>query len=195
MSKLSNALRMMEILHSNGKTKIAELSNLLGVNERMVRNYRTELIQADIMIDSDRGPDGGYSLNRNSFLHIRNITKEELEALKFVITEQLSKDSMYAKTLEIALDKLRAARKIEMDEKRYMYFVHRSLPNYESSEEKQKFLKLQQALSEQRKIQITYRFSQGELTKRVIEPYGFVHYNEFFYTVAKCNWKQELRVF
>lgn len=50
MSKLSNALRMMEILHSNGKTKIAELSNLLGVNERMVRNYRTELIQADIMI-------------------------------------------------------------------------------------------------------------------------------------------------
>ncbi|WP_379969468.1 helix-turn-helix transcriptional regulator [Ectobacillus sp. sgz5001026] len=82
MSKLSNALRMIEILHSNGKTKIAELSNLLEVNERMVRNYRAELIKADIMIDSDRGPDGGHSLNRNSFLHIRNITSEELEALK-----------------------------------------------------------------------------------------------------------------
>ncbi|HDR7599775.1 TPA: WYL domain-containing transcriptional regulator [Bacillus mycoides] len=196
MSKLSNCLYMIELLHARGKMKICELAELLEVKERMVRIYRDDIEMAGIKIDTTKGRDGGYSLSNTSLFPIKNMSQQEMDALTFSIQKLVSKgNDIYSKDAQVALDKLNAVRKVETNKDRHIYFVQRSKPNYEFSNENQKYVQLQEALFTRRKVKIQYEKRFGERSERIIDPYGFVHYNEFFYCLAMCNDKKEKRMF
>ncbi|PHB51640.1 transcriptional regulator [Bacillus wiedmannii] len=196
MSKLSNCLYMIELLHARGKMKISELAELLEVKERMVRIYRDDIEMAGIKIDTTKGRDGGYSLSNTSLFPIKNMSQQEMDALIFSIRKLVSKgNDIYSKDAQVALDKLNAVRKVETNKDRHIYFVQRSKPNYEFSNENQKYVQLQEALFTRRKVKIQYEKRFGERSERIIDPYGFVHYNEFFYCLAMCNDKKEKRMF
>ncbi|HDR7221632.1 transcriptional regulator [Bacillus toyonensis] len=196
MSKLSNCLYMIELLHARGKMKISELAELLEVKERMVRIYRDDIEMAGIKIDTTKGRDGGYSLSNTSLFPIKNMSQQEMDALTFSIQKLVSKgNDIYSKDAQVALDKLNAVRKVETNKDRHIYFVQRSKPNYEFSNENQKYVQLQEALFTRRKVKIQYEKRFGERSERIIDPYGFVHYNEFFYCLAMCNDKKEKRMF
>lgn len=196
MSKLSNCLYMIELLHARGKMKISELAELLEVKERMVRIYRDDIEMAGIKIDTTKGRDGGYSLSNTSLFPIKNMSQQEMDALTFSIQKLVSKgNDIYSKDAQVALDKLNAVRKVETNKDRHIYFVQRSKPNYEFSNENQKYVQLQEALFTRRKVKIQYEKRFGERSERIIDPYGFVHYNEFFYCLAMCNDKKKKRMF
>ncbi|MHA4260500.1 transcriptional regulator [Bacillus cereus] len=196
MSKLSNCLYMIELLHAREKMKISELAELLEVKERMVRIYRDDIEMAGIKIETTKGRDGGYSLSNTSLFPIKNMSQQELDALTFSIQKLVSKgNDIYAKDAQVALDKLNAVRKVETNKDRHIYFVQRSKPNYTFSNENQKYVQLQEALFIRRKVRIQYEKRFGERSERIIDPYGFVHYNEFFYCLALCNDKKEKRMF
>ncbi|PEB53575.1 transcriptional regulator [Bacillus cereus] len=196
MSKLSNCLYMIELLHAREKMKISELAELLEVKERMVRIYRDDIEMAGIKIETTKGRDGGYSLSNTSLFPIKNMSQQELDALTFSIQKLVSKgNDIYAKDAQVALDKLNAVRKVETNKDRYIYFVQRSKPNNAFSNENQKYVQLQEALFTRRKVRIQYEKRFGERSERIIDPYGFVHYNEFFYCLALCNDKKEKRMF
>lgn len=187
---------MIELLHARGKMKICELAELLEVKERMVRIYRDDIEMAGIKIDTTKGRDGGYSLSNTSLFPIKNMSQQEMDALTFSIQKLVSKgNDIYAKDAQVALDKLNAVRKVETNKDRHIYFVQRSKPNYEFSNENQKYVQLQEALFTRRKVKIQYEKRFGERSERIIDPYGFVHYNEFFYCLAMCNDKKEKRMF
>ena len=63
ISKLSNAILMMQLLSSGRRYSVGELAQLLEVSPRMVRFYRDELEKAGVYIDTIKGPGGGYVLN------------------------------------------------------------------------------------------------------------------------------------
>ncbi|MBE6157175.1 MAG: WYL domain-containing protein [Firmicutes bacterium] len=65
MSKLSNTITLLRLLQNGKKYSIKELSELLEVSPRMIREYKKELEYAGIYIESIRGPYGGYYLNQN----------------------------------------------------------------------------------------------------------------------------------
>ncbi|MFD3449426.1 helix-turn-helix transcriptional regulator [Microbacteriaceae bacterium 4G12] len=196
MSKLSNSLRMIELLHARGKMKISELAEELEVKERMIRIYRDEIEKADIQIESEAGRNGGYSLSRTSLFPIKNMSEKEMRALTFSIQQLLSKgNKVYSQDAQVALDKLRALSKREIDKERHIYFVQRSKPNDEFLNENGKYLQLQEALLMRRKVRIQYETWSGERSERIIDLYGFVHYNEFFYCIAMCNKKHDMRMF
>ncbi|MDR4194815.1 transcriptional regulator [Bacillus cereus] len=196
MSKLSNCLYMIELLHAREKMKISELAELLEVKERMVRIYRDDIEMAGIKIETTKGRDGGYSLSNTSLFPIKNMSQQELDALTFSIQKLVSKgNDIYAKDAQVALDKLNAAGKVKTNKDRHIYFIQRSKPNYTFSNENQKYVQLQEALFTRRKVRIQYEKRFGERSERIIDPYGFVHYNEFFYCLALCNDKKEKRMF
>lgn len=78
MSKVSNVLKMLEIMSNGRKYSIHELSHLLEVTPRMIRNYKDELEKAGIYIDTLKGPYGGYVLNQNINVPQRFITPKEI---------------------------------------------------------------------------------------------------------------------
>ncbi|MFZ7805578.1 helix-turn-helix transcriptional regulator [Bacillus thuringiensis] len=196
MSKLSNTLRMIELLHGRGKMKISELAEELEVKERMIRIYRDELEKAGIFVESERGRGGGYYISNTSLFPIKNLSHKELRALTFAIEQLLSKgNAIYSGDAQVALDKLKALRKLEKDRDRHIYFVQRSRPNYEFSDENRKYIQLQEAFGARCKVKIQYEKRSGERSERVIAPYGFVHYNEFFYCIAMCDRRKDTRMF
>lgn len=63
MSKLSNVITMLRIMQNGRKYNIKELSEKLEVSPRMIRQYKNELEEVGIYLESIRGPYGGYYLN------------------------------------------------------------------------------------------------------------------------------------
>lgn len=82
MSKVSNVILMLEYLENGRKYSIKELSEKLEVSERMIRQYKNELEEAGIYIDSVTGKYGGYKIDdENKFLGLNNVVKEEMYIL------------------------------------------------------------------------------------------------------------------
>ena len=71
MSKLSNCLYMIELLHARGKMRISELAELLEVKERMVRIYRDDIEMAGIKIETTKGRYGGYSFQIHRYFLLK----------------------------------------------------------------------------------------------------------------------------
>lgn len=79
MSKISNMLNMVQILKDENVHSIQSLAQKLEVSERMVRQYKQELEQAGIYINSVTGKYGGYQIDKeNNFLKLENVVKEEM---------------------------------------------------------------------------------------------------------------------
>ena len=79
MSKISNMLNMLQIMKDENVHSIQELSEKLEVSQRMIRQYKQELEQAGIYINSITGKYGGYQIEKeNNFFKLENIVKEEM---------------------------------------------------------------------------------------------------------------------
>lgn len=79
MSKIANMLNMVQILKDENVHSIQSLAQKLEVSERMVRQYKQELEQAGIYINSVTGKYGGYQIDKeNNFLKLENVVKEEM---------------------------------------------------------------------------------------------------------------------
>ena len=79
MSKIANMLNMLQILKDEKVHSILELAEKIEISERMVRQYKLELEQAGIYINSITGKYGGYQIEKeNNFLKLEDIVKEEM---------------------------------------------------------------------------------------------------------------------
>lgn len=72
-------LTMLQILKDEKVHSIQSLAEKLEVSERMIRQYKLELEQAGIYINSMTGKYGGYQIQKeNSFLKLEDVVKEEM---------------------------------------------------------------------------------------------------------------------
>lgn len=55
MSKISNAITMMNLLATGKKYNIEELANILEVSPIMIRTYKNELEKAEMYIGNQKG--------------------------------------------------------------------------------------------------------------------------------------------
>ncbi|MBQ8999773.1 MAG: HTH domain-containing protein [Clostridium sp.] len=87
MSKFSNLLKMMYLLNEHGRMNRKELSEHLGVSERMIRKYVEDFKEANVEINSFCGAKGGYEINLDNIdidkeasykNTIKNLEKENL---------------------------------------------------------------------------------------------------------------------
>ena len=64
ISPTARALRALDLLQGRPGITASELAQRLGVTERAARRYVAILREADIPVESTRGPYGGYTLGR-----------------------------------------------------------------------------------------------------------------------------------
>lgn len=60
MGKIANMLYMIDLLNTGNIYTLKELSEKIGVTERMIRYYKDEICNNGIAIESFKGPNGGY---------------------------------------------------------------------------------------------------------------------------------------
>ena len=83
ISPTARALRALDILQGRPGITAAELASRLGVTERAARRYVAILREADIPVESTRGPYGGYTLGRG--LRLPPLVFSATEALGLVM--------------------------------------------------------------------------------------------------------------
>lgn len=195
MSKFSNMLKMIILLQSRGKMKIRDIADILEVDERMVRKYKSDLEEAGVYINSMRGIDGGYELKNFDYLMKINIKDEELAALKFASMQFEGANFIYSKELQSLTDKISAVKNSQNKVKGNVnYFVK---TNAESPNEgnRKKVLDIHNSILSKTKMEINYfALSSGE-NRRVIRPYAIISYKDSLYIVAYCEKRNALRDF
>ncbi|NYE38958.1 putative DNA-binding transcriptional regulator YafY [Nocardioides cavernae] len=83
ISPTARALRALDVLQGRPGVTAAELAQRLGVTERAARRYVAILREADIPVESTRGPYGGYTLGRG--LRLPPLVFSATEALGLVM--------------------------------------------------------------------------------------------------------------
>ncbi|MGL5816522.1 MAG: helix-turn-helix transcriptional regulator [Phycicoccus sp.] len=105
-SPTSRALRTLEILRLRPGTGARDLADRLGVTERAARRYVSILREAGIVVESTRGPYGGYRLGRGTPLAPVAFTEEEALGLVMAVLDARPSAGRDEEPIGVALGKV-----------------------------------------------------------------------------------------
>lgn len=119
MSRVGNALNMLRLLSTGRKYSIKELSTILEVSPRMIRQYKNDLEQAGIYIDTVMGKNGGYVYDgRESFN--QRLSLEDLrfaENIRYMLHKSKNVPEKIKTDMDALIDKIRFLTIIKEDKK------------------------------------------------------------------------------
>lgn len=187
MSKFSNMLFMIDLLNTGNKYSIKELSQKLGVTERMIRYYKEELENNGIFIESFKGPNGGYFMLDRVKNYI-SFNKYDVQLLEN-ISEVLEKSSFpFMKSYKDLLEKVKNMYSIAEEKSKFIIDI-KSLDNNEI------FNIVKSSIKKQESINIEYRNIDGTISKRTIHPLQLFNYKDINYVTAYCELRKDIRHF
>lgn len=196
MGKIGAALNMVMLLQNNGKMKIEEIARELEVSNRQVQEYKSELEQAGIFINSQSGKYGGYSIapgSRYLSIPVRDMDLSILDRVSDFLTKS---NNMYSDEYKNSINRIKSnfKKREYIDEQVKYFYIYPG-----SSVNKEKEIKLCEQISDaysmKKKIGIGYKSIKSGESERVLHPYGIYNYEGDTYLIAYCEKRKEVRDF
>ncbi len=187
MGKIANMLYMIDLLNTGNIYTLKELSEKIGVTERMIRYYKDEICNNGIAIESFKGPNGGYFMidEIKNYTSINKYDIQLLDNVKHFLSENNFK---YVDKYEEFLDKAKKMYSIYEEKSKYIANVDTT-----SSDVIEKIIK--SAISKNEKVEIVYNDVDGSQHRRVIHPLYLFKYKENYYVTAFCELRNDIRHF
>ena len=187
MGKIANMLYMIDLLNTGNIYTLKELSEKIGVTERMIRYYKDEICNNGIAIDSFKGPNGGYFMidEIKNYTSINKYDIQLLDNVKHFLSENNFK---YVDKYEEFLDKAKKMYSIYEEKSKYIANVDTT-----SSDVIEKIIK--SAISKNEKVDIVYNNVDGSQHRRIIHPLYLFKYKENYYVTAFCELRNDIRHF
>ena len=187
MGKISHAIQMLNYLNTGNKYTVKELSQKLGITERMVRYYKQELEADGIPIETFMGPNGGYYIiQRKNIYHQFN--KYDIELLEDISGILKESNYMYFDKYEKLVHRIKHV--YDVEEERSKYFTNDMVADYSK-----KYFILNDAITHKSKVFILYRNLNQEWQERYIHPLQFFKYDNVIYVTAFCELRNDIRHF
>jgi predicted DNA-binding transcriptional regulator YafY len=192
-------LTLIELLQVYRQLNAEEIASRLEVSPRTVRRYITGLQDMGIPVETERGPAGGYRLRRGFKLPPLMLSNEE--ALVMVIgllAAQRLGLSASGTAVQGALAKLdRLLPEAQRAQVQAMQdFVSLGLsPVARDHADATTILQLSTAARDRTGIRLTYRSAAGEVTERVVDPYGVAFQSGHWYLVSWDHFRTAMRTF
>ena len=187
MGKLSNMMYIIDLLNTGNIYTLKELSEKIGVTERMIRYYKNEICDNGIAIESFKGPNGGYFMI-DRIKNYTSINKYDIQLLENIYNLLLNNDFEYLDKLSKLLDKLKKMYSIYDEKSRYISKINLNTPG-----EIEKLI--ENAINKNDKIEIVYNDIDGGQSKRVIHPLNLFKYKDNYYVTAFCELRNDIRHF
>ena len=179
-------LSMLMLLQTSGRLTARQLAIELEVSERTIYRDVTALSAAGIPIYTEGGPGGGISLVESYQTDLTGLRPEEAQALSMLnIPEPLVRLGV-GQELKAALLKLSAAVPPSVREKQAQarHRIHLDAAWWFQPEEPTPCLQtIQQAVWQDRLLQITYRGDFNAISEQMVAPYGLVAKANIWYLV------------
>ena len=187
IGKLSNMMYMIDLLNTGNVYTLKDLSEKIGVTERMIRYYKNEICNNGIAIESFKGPNGGYFMI-NKIKNYTNINKYDIQLLENIYSLLLNSDFKYLVEFKELIDKTEKMYSIYDEKSKYISNINLSAPG-----EIEKFIET--AISKNDKIEIVYNDIDGGQSKRTIHPLHLFKYKDNYYVTAFCELRNDIRHF
>ena len=186
MGKISNTIQMLNYLNTGNKYTVKELSEKIGITERMVRYYKVELEQAGIPIETFMGPNGGYYIlnTKNQYNHFNKYDLQLLENINMVLEKLGYEDIGKYKKL---INKIKFASDVE--EEKSKYFLDNG-----TSDKSELYFSLNDAISNKIPLKILYKNLKQEWQERIIHPLQIFNYDKRFYVTAFCELRNDIDI-
>lgn len=181
-------LKMIKILKDEKIHNMKDIAEKIEISPRMVKQYKNEFEQAGIYIESKRGINGGYSLNKELNNIDIGLTYQELIKLKEM--EQYFNDDQDFKKIIGKIIESYEKNINEADLKK----INR-IQELGKSNLKDTYLSLRKAINRKNKVKIKYYSNDSGLNGRVIHPAEMFYYLEEWYVAAFCEKRNAIRLF
>ena len=188
MSKVANMLKMIKILKDEKIHNMKDIAEKIEISPRMVKQYKNELEQAGIYIESKRGINGGYSLNKELNNIDIGLTYQELTKLK-EIEQYFNDDQDFKKIIGTIIESYEKNIN-EADLKKINRIQELGKINLKDT-----YLSLRKAINRKNKVKIKYYSNDSGLNDRVIHPAEMFYYLEEWYVAAFCEKRNAIRLF
>jgi predicted DNA-binding transcriptional regulator YafY len=194
----TRVLAVLELLQARGRLSGPELAERLEVDLRTVRRYVTMLQDLGIPVEAERGRHGGYRLRAGFRLPPLVFSDDEALALTLgLLSARRLGLVSNAATVEGALAKL--DRVLPADVRARVSAVQETLTldqaRGQASPATTTVMALAAAVQETRRVLMRYESATGELTERLVDPYGLVHMVSRWYAPGYCHLRADLRLF
>ncbi|HEY6782789.1 MAG TPA: YafY family protein [Candidatus Dormibacteraeota bacterium] len=192
-------LTLIELLQVYRQLNAEEIAGRLEVSPRTVRRYITGLQEMGIPVEAERGPAGGYRLRRGPKLPPLMLSNDEalVTVIGLLAAQRLGLSASGA-AVQGALAKLdRVLPETQRTQVQAMQdFVSLGLsPVARDHADAETILRLSTAARDQSGIRLTYRSAAGEVTERLVDPYGVAFQSGHWYLVSWDHFRDALRTF
>jgi len=178
---------MLMLLQTRGRMTADDLAEELEVSPRTIYRDLDALSLAGVPVYADRGPSGGISLLDDYRTNLTGLTKDEVRSLFMFTVPGLFADLHADKTQQAASLKLIAAlpSPFQKDVEWVRQRIHLDPAGWFQGTETIPYLPLvHEALWQNHRLRMTYRRSDGEWVKRLVDPYGLVAKTGVWYLVG-----------
>ena len=181
-------LKMIKILKDEKIHNMKDIAEKIEISPRMVKQYKNELEQAGIYIESKRGINGGYFLNKELNNIDIGLTYQELIKLKEI--EQYFNDDQDFKKIIGKIIESYEKNINEADLKKINRIQELGKINLKDT-----YLSLRKAINRKNKVKIKYYSNDFGSNDRVIHPAEMFYYLEEWYVAAFCEKRNAIRLF
>jgi predicted DNA-binding transcriptional regulator YafY len=183
-------ISMLMLLQTRGRLTARQLSLELEVSERTIYRDVIALNAAGIPVYTEGGPGGGISLVESYQTDLTGLRPEEAQALSMLnIPEPLVRLGV-GKELKAALLKLSAAvpASVRQQQVQARQRIHLDAAWWSQPEEPAPCLQtIQQAVWQDRLLQVSYRGDFNAISEHIVAPYGLVAKASVWYMVYSLN--------
>ncbi|SCZ03205.1 helix-turn-helix transcriptional regulator [Alkaliphilus peptidifermentans] len=197
--RLHRLLGIIMLLDSRGVMKAGALAKILEISERTIYRDIDILCEAGIPIMSIPGPTGGYSFMEGYRINSNTLGSGDIvHLLLSSMGIKPEKNTEMAQQLTNAVIKLENSVSTEHREEiikaKERFFID-SDPWWGKRIQNQNIDIIKKSVFNLKKLKIGYKKYSGEVSERIINPYGAVVKNSEWYVAALCEGKKNIRIF
>lgn len=190
-------LTVLELLQAQGELSGRELARKLEVDVRSVRRYVTMLRDMGIPVESEPGRYGYYYLKRGFRLPPLMFNNSEMLAIVLGLMAVRRLGLAAATGVESATAKIERVLPDELRERvrAVQGVLTLNIPTFDGGSE-DFVAQFSLAAYQNRQLWLTYQAgSRLDVTERVVDVYGLVYHGGYWYAVAYCHLREDLRIF
>ncbi|MBU3127578.1 helix-turn-helix transcriptional regulator [Clostridium tagluense] len=197
--RLHRLLGIIMLLNSRGIMKAGDLAKILETSERTIYRDMDILCETGIPILSVPGPSGGFSFMEGYKINSNNLASEDVvNLLLSSMGVHSEKNTEMAQQLKNSIIKLENTvskeHKEEIIKAKEKFFID-SDPWWGKRIQNQNVDIIKKSVLNLKKLKLHYKKYNGEISERIIRPYGAVVKNSDWYVIAFCEFKNEIRIF
>ena len=180
MSKLDNALKMLQLLSARSVVSLHELADVLEVNIRTVQRLKEDLEYSGYTIETVMGPGGGYHLKSNTSLLANAFTMEEKRKLKQVLALMLHQN---VKTYDVEFTTLvsKLSQHLNVSSLENTTAFQSVKLNVDPNLYTKNLSDIETAITHHRVVLIDYQKNHKTQRSYQFQPYELIMVNQFWY--------------